>query len=141
MEITYLKVNQDFKKFQEQLKKSTGSSKGGIYRLYLFKNGNPSIIKRLFSQDSKGVLYIGMTEGTLLKRVCDLQKALVSNSNNEQDSPVSSGHAKQVKNFTVFERNSILIICTFKYSQMNIRNKRKLKQSRIMSKSSPSYLL
>lgn len=94
MGVSHLKVNQEFKNFQEKLNKLPGSSKGGIYRLYLYKNGSPHTIQRLFSEDYKGVLYIGMTEGALLKRVCDLQKSLVSNSKLELECPTSSGHTQ-----------------------------------------------
>ncbi|MFT6841923.1 MAG: hypothetical protein ACJASR_000686 [Psychroserpens sp.] len=69
----YLKVNQEPKMFQEKLKTLPQSAHKGIYKLYYFEDGKPRTICRLFSKDNTGVLYIGMTEGALLKRVGNLQ--------------------------------------------------------------------
>ena len=104
MDNFYLKVNQEPKTFQLRLKSLHGSYVMGIYRLYYFEDGKPKTIQRLFSEDESGVIYIGMTEGTLFDRVSNLQKALVFNSKSDLEKPASSGHTQMGKNITAFER-------------------------------------
>lgn len=96
---TYLKVNQESKRFQLELKLLPESSSKGIYKLYYFENGRPRTIKRLFSEDSSGIIYIGMTEGPLSYRVGNLQKALVANWETENGKPASSGHTQMGKKY------------------------------------------
>ncbi len=91
---SYLKVNQEPTKFQTELKLLPESSGKGIYKLYYFRNGQPRTIKRFFSEDPSGLIYIGMTVGPLSHRVANLQRALVSNWRTEEGKPASSGHAQ-----------------------------------------------
>tara|TARA_R110000744_G_scaffold355045_1_gene461497 strand:+ start:547 stop:1020 length:474 start_codon:yes stop_codon:yes gene_type:complete len=95
----YLKVNQDFKTFQSELKLLLQSDEMGIYKLYYFEDDKPRMIHRLFCKDETGVLYIGMTEGTLLDRVGNLQKALIINSKAELSKPTSSGHTQMGRKY------------------------------------------
>ena len=95
----YLKVNQEPKTFQSELKSIPQSEEKGIYTLYYFEAGKPRIIHRLFSKDETGVLYIGMTEGPLFDRVCNLQKALVANWKTDAGKPASSGHTQMGKKY------------------------------------------
>lgn len=99
MQSNYLKVNQELKSFQKALASLSGSDGPGIYRLYYFENGQPRKIQRLFGEDSNGLLYVGMTQGALLKRVGDLQKALMSNSEKDKLGPASSGHIQMGKKY------------------------------------------
>lgn len=91
---SYFKINQDPKDFYEFLKNWPSSPDKGIYQLYWLENKGPKTINRLYGQDKEGILYIGMTEGKLLKRVSDLQQALKSNSDKALVSPTSSGHTQ-----------------------------------------------
>lgn len=95
----YFKVNQDSKTFQSELKLLLQSNDIGIYKLHYFEDGKPRIIHRLLSKDETGVLYIGMTEGPLFDRVCNLQKALVSNWKTDAGKPASSGHTQMGKKY------------------------------------------
>jgi hypothetical protein len=95
----YLKVNQEPKMFQEKLKTLPQSAHKGIYKLYYFEDGKPRTICRLFSKDNTGVLYIGMTEGALLKRVGNLQQALIVNAKKDNLEPASSGHTQMGKKY------------------------------------------
>ncbi len=95
----YLKVNQEPKEFQERLKSFPRSIEKGIYQLYYFENGLPRAIQRLFSEDKNGILYIGMTEGPLVERVCNLQKALIANCIADARKPSSSGHTQMGKKY------------------------------------------
>ena len=99
MDNCYLKVKQEPKTFQLELKSFPGSANKGIYKLYYFENEKPRTIYRLFSRDEKGVLYIGMTEGALLKRVGDLQQALIANSKKDDLEPAYSGHTQIGKKY------------------------------------------
>jgi hypothetical protein len=67
--------------------------------LYYFEDGKPRTIQRLFAEDTDGILYIGMTEGPLFRRVRNLQQAFVANSKKDEISPVSSGHAQMGKKY------------------------------------------
>lgn len=95
----YLKVNQEPKVFQDKLKTLPQSALKGIYKLYYFEDGKPKTIQRLFSEDESGVIYVGMTEGTLFDRVSNLQKALVFNSKADLGKPASSGHTQMGKKY------------------------------------------
>ncbi|WP_289060354.1 hypothetical protein [uncultured Zobellia sp.] len=99
MQKTYLKVNQEPKTLQRALASLSGSDGPGIYKLYYFENGQPRKIQRLFGEDINGLLYVGMTEGTLINRVRDLQKALLSNSEKDMLGPASSGHTQMGKKY------------------------------------------
>tara|TARA_R110002051_G_scaffold218896_1_gene282749 strand:+ start:10728 stop:11201 length:474 start_codon:yes stop_codon:yes gene_type:complete len=99
MENLYLKVNQEPKTFQLRLKSLPESDEMGIYRLYYFEDGKPKEIQRFVSKDQQGVLYIGMTDGPLLHRVGNLQKALVGNSKPALEKPASSGHTQMGKKY------------------------------------------
>ncbi|PIB27875.1 hypothetical protein [Maribacter sp. 4G9] len=95
----YLKVNQASDKFKKDLSSLSDSSSKGIYKMYYFENGHARSIKRLFSEDPRGILYIGMTEGPLLERVSNLQKALVDNWQTKEGKPASSGHTQMGKKY------------------------------------------
>lgn len=99
MDDSYLNVNQSSEKFQKELKEVIGSSEKGIYKLYYFDNGDPRTIQRLFSKDIKGVLYVGMTNDSLMNRVGELQRALLSNWEAKNDGPASSGHTQIGKKY------------------------------------------
>lgn len=91
--------------FSKLLQNSRLSSEKGVYQLHWLENGKPKTINRLCGQDKEGILYIGMTEGKLMKRVSDLQQALKSNSIISLDSPASSGHAQMgMKYFRIRKR-------------------------------------
>lgn len=95
----YLKVNQEYSVFLECLRQFPQHDSKGVYKLYYHENGKPKTIKRLFSEDDSGLLYIGMTEGPLIDRVGNLQKALVSNWNAKENGPASSGHTQMGKRY------------------------------------------
>ena len=99
MKKNYLKVNQDSESFLVHLKALSQSDNSGIYKLYFFEDGKPRTIQRLFAEDTDGILYIGMTEGPLLRRVVNLQQALVTNSKKDQIKPASSGHTQMGKKY------------------------------------------
>src|SRR5690606_2758619 len=99
MDNSYLRVSQEPKAFQFELQSLTYSQARGIYKLYYFQNGHPRTIPRLFNEDKNGILYIGMTEIPLVKRVSDLQKALFDNSNADESGPVSSGHTQMGRKY------------------------------------------
>jgi hypothetical protein len=105
MENLYLQVNQEPKAFQSILEKLPQSDGGGIYKLYYFKDDKPRVVQRLFAEDTAGILYIGMTEGPLNKRVKDLQIALIKNSNHDLDEPESSGHTQMGLKFFRIRRH------------------------------------
>lgn len=99
MDDSYLKVDQEPKAFQSKLESFSNSQEKGIYKLYYFENGQPRTIPRLFNEDKNGILYIGMTEIPLVKRVSDLQKALFANSNPDESGPVFSGHTQMGRKY------------------------------------------
>lgn len=99
MDSPYLRVNQEPKFFQSELQRIKDSQRIGIYKLYYFENGHPRIIPRLFNNDKNGILYIGMTEVPLVKRVSNLQKALFDNSNEDASGPVYSGHTQMGRKY------------------------------------------
>lgn len=99
MDYPYLRVNQEPKSFQLELQSITDNQRKGIYKLYYFENGHPRIIPRLFNNDKNGILYIGMTEVPLVKRVSNLQKALFVNSIGDESGPVSSGHTQMGRKY------------------------------------------
>jgi len=91
---SYFGVHQDPIEFHALLKDSPLSSQKGVYYLYWFRNGKPRALQRLCGIDKEGVLYIGMTDGPLLKRVCNLQQALISNADFSLESPCKSRHTQ-----------------------------------------------
>lgn len=99
MKKNYLKVNQEYSVFLKSLRQFPQCDRKGVYKLFYQENGKPKTIKRLFSEDASGLLYIGMTEGPLIERVGNLQKALVSNWNAKEDGPASSGHTQMGKRY------------------------------------------
>lgn len=99
MENSYLKVNQEHSTFLQNLRKFPNYDSKGLYKLFYWKNGKPKTIKRFFSEDNSGLLYIGMTEGPLIERIGNLQKALASNWYAGEIGPVSSGHTQIGKRY------------------------------------------
>lgn len=101
MSLHYFRVNQNPKDFKEELKAFGFHDKIGVYKLYYFKNSSPRSINRLIGKDTKGILYIGMTEVPFLTRVCNLQHALFGNSHKEagNDGPSNSGHTQMGKKY------------------------------------------
>jgi len=95
----FLKVNQEPTQFKLLLKSLSQSSRGGIYVLHCFENEKPRTIHRLFGHDTKGILYIGMTEGSLVNRVGALQQSLVDNANTDEKEPAHSGHTQMGKKY------------------------------------------
>lgn len=89
-----IKVDQEPKDFERLLKEKSESAKSGIYQLQWFENGLPRTLTRLCGNDKNGIIYIGMTENSLLKRVCNLQKALLTNSKLSDTEPSTSGHTQ-----------------------------------------------
>lgn len=67
--------------------------KPGVYTLHIIENnGKPKLINRLINSDKNGILYIGMTEGSLMDRVFNLKNAIEINSKIALEKPKESKH-------------------------------------------------